>query len=1121
MGVRSIKLKLIVPRGEGGESAAKRGALWATHRFINSAVRTYEELLLEMRQGDVLTVDSQGDEVVIPGDEWKQKLLGRLRGRGVAEEAATEALPLFRTLYEAIVKSSVTKGQGQGQDGRRYHSPLVSSASSAGDAVAAKRAMWRPLLPHCEEPAKKWVEKWANEARKIMKGCGNKLPASATRRGKWELQFLDDPEGDEWIKSLQSFLKEWKKDQSTDAIARLKELEALPIMESLTHTMLVGKRSGELSTYERSAFALAIEHLNSWESWGHIAREQYQSRLAATQRWRDSFLNSHKEALEHIRAWEQVYSDELRKVSGLATDQTVYRLGPRALRGWDRLQPWLKANPGASEEQRTEQVHILQAELGREFGSEQILCWVAHPDQQWLVDHPAGDVVSRIAKYNVLERRLEETRLYPLFTFADARMHPRFAVFDPPQNNNNPPFRLNQERSKRPLELEISLLEPVGDRFQQQRFNFTLAPSRQIEDAKLSCKAVGKTKFLLLERNTQDRRGRVSGKIGGSHLLFERSSLEKSADKFGSVWLKMSVEVGEDVAADLKKRNKERGWFSSNLSKRKAGERPPVGFRVMGVNLGLRVSACAAIYTVIGYDAEGIPIAKYDRPVVLALPGERRVPKEALENRSQLRKELAQVRAGIRHLQKICRVCLAVESADRVKEIGELQNQLSAGSNYPRIGESECGRLLALSDLPTAAWQREVRLSYDRVELELSLFISKWRKNSHGGHEVVGGKSVWTLDYLEGVRKTLISWKLHQRPWHDEVRRMDRDKMGTIGDRLLQHIQHLKEDRTKTTADMIVQAARGFVYREGTWCRRHEPVDLIVMEDLARYRFKTDRPKHENRRLMEWSHRQVVQLVEMQAEEAGIATTLAPPAFISQFDAHTGSPGIRCRELSASDVASIRNDKNHWLNKEITRSKIDLDREALQPGDLLPLEGGELFVSVNPLGRSGKVQTSHVDVNAARNLVQRYLRAQDPAFRLVGYAVPSKTQDRTYLIHAGKRIEGIYKSGLILLSAAPDEDAYTLQTFRSVDALRKVANVSKADLAKAGQQETSAEDEEDDELRNAEELCDKMSNDRLVFFRDPSGILCDGQWTDSKMFWREVRNTAMEKLSDLGRLNGF
>ncbi len=109
--------------------------------------------------------------------------------------------------------------------------------------------------------------------------------------------------------------------------------------------------------------------------------------------------------------------------------------------------------------------------------------------------------------------------------------------------------------------------------------------------------------------------------------------------------------------------------------------------------------------------------------------------------------------------------------------------------------------------------------------------------------------------------------------------------MGTVARNLLEHINHLKEDRAKTTADLIVQAARGLAHGPSGWVRRYEPVDVIVLESLSRCLFRSDRPRIENRRLSQWVHRRLAELVTEQATRFGIPVLSDEAAYTSRFPA--------------------------------------------------------------------------------------------------------------------------------------------------------------------------------------------------------------------------------------------
>ena len=87
------------------------------------------------------------------------------------------------------------------------------------------------------------------------------------------------------------------------------------------------------------------------------------------------------------------------------------------------------------------------------------------------------------------------------------------------------------------------------------------------------------------------------------------------------------------------------------------------------------------------------------------------------------------------------------------------------------------------------------------------------------------------LEYLEDVRRLVMSWNLRGRTY-GEINRQDKKTRGSVASRLLNHINKLKEDRVKAGADLIIQAARGYVPRKNSvgWVKRFEPCRVILFE---------------------------------------------------------------------------------------------------------------------------------------------------------------------------------------------------------------------------------------------------------------------------------------------------
>lgn len=1103
MPTRTLKLRLVVPRDSSSESVQLRRALWATHRFVNEAVAFYENLLLEMRQGDVL-VPGDDEETVVPAVEWARRLRARLTANGVEPATIEESLAKFKHLYGEIVKSVVAPGRGSAQDARSFHSALVDPASQAGEAQRKRLEVLRPLLGIADDG------KFHAAAEKIIADHGEELIKATGSPPGWVRRFkAGDPT---WPQLLKSYLSKLAADVDANPVEWLRAHGALPVVQAYGKGRVTGAE--RLTPVERMAMALAVGHLNSWESWGHRVREQFASRKQHIDEWEDNYLETHKEAIEQIRSWEAHYS-EILELESFWVPGSVYRLRPRELRGWPEIRSWLLEHPNATANERIDQVHAVQAEKGRDFGSERLLKWLAHPDQTQLVHHAAGDVVSRIARYNLLCQIFERTRELPLYTAPDPQLHPRWASFDPPANTNQPAFDL-EVTDGRQLRLTIELLVPEQDGLERRRVAFRLAPSGQLRLVGISSDGSTKKPARRVTCRGQDDLDVIEGELGGSTLLFNRARIGRAnADGLaggtvGEVYLGAVVNHRED--GRYRSRQRLGAWLLSSLPKRNANpDRVPTdGFAVLAVDLGLRSAAAVSVFRVSrGGGKAPWPCTRvldgmevfHERSALLTLPGEDPSPKE-LQRRQDEEEQLRAVRSSIWLLNQVRRLAVAAEPAQRAQVAASILER-----DPPHL-RREIERLAARTDYPGDRWLTECTSLYRAFERRVGEQVSGWRQLTRPRRTIgVGGKSAGWIEHLERVRRALMAWNRHQAPGVTDVQRLNREKWGTTASRLLEHISHLKDDRVKTTADLIVQAARGRVHGPGGWVQSFEPVDVIIMEDLNRYRFRTDRPKHENRQLMRWAHRQLRALVEQQAQLYGIAVVDAPASYSSRFDAMTRAPGVRCRPLTRAILDGLRKGKAAWLERRLKRLGIDAGR--LELGDLLPLGDGELLASCEP---GGALRVRHADVNAAQNLGCRVLE---------GFSVPMKlaaTKVGEVFVNAALGARATAAFGGSVVALRPDGDGFVAEVFESIRAasraiagdLSTAKNIAEGDSRPAGA---------DDEQLLFESLLEEeleASGIKQNFFRNP----WTGLWKPAKSFWPEVETEIITRLRSSGRLHG-
>ncbi len=233
---------------------------------------------------------------------------------------------------------------------------------------------------------------------------------------------------------------------------------------------------------------------------------------------------------------------------------------------------------------------------------------------------------------------------------------------------------------------------------------------------------------------------------------------------------------------------------------------------------------------------------------------------------------------------------------------------------------------------------------------------------------------------------------------------------------ILAKIDHIKEQRIHQLAHDILAQALGLKLRvhqvDATNREEHDrhgeyervpgraPVDFIVIEDLEFYATTQRRAKSENAKLMMWSRRELrKKLIEL-CETYGLPVVETSPDYTSKFDARTGGPGFRAKEITPDSRKEPRFRKmlerweRHLKGEKISDPKsirehkrvaelfaaLDAVNDGRRSSDkrnpwrtlFVPQRGGTLFVAA--AGTSGPTQA---DINAAINLGLRAIAAPD------------------------------------------------------------------------------------------------------------------------------------------------
>lgn len=257
-----------------------------------------------------------------------------------------------------------------------------------------------------------------------------------------------------------------------------------------------------------------------------------------------------------------------------------------------------------------------------------------------------------------------------------------------------------------------------------------------------------------------------------------------------------------------------------------------------------------------------------------------------------------------------------------------------------------------------------------------------------GAARNVGGLSLTRISTIRSVWQVYKSFRYQPRPESTRagICKLEEDARAgrKFGDRLLQAMEQMREQRVKQLASRIIEAALGIgriksaELRAGSKrprLRIDAPCHAIAVEDLTNYRPEEIRTRRENRQLMSWSAAKVKKFLSEGCLLHGLHLREISPAYTSRQDSRTGQPGMRCTDISLKEFA-----KRHWRmrvkqaekkNDAESRFLVDISNQLDGKTTLrLPQKSGELFISING-------QTRQADLNAAANIGLRALMDSD------------------------------------------------------------------------------------------------------------------------------------------------
>jgi hypothetical protein len=385
-------------------------------------------------------------------------------------------------------------------------------------------------------------------------------------------------------------------------------------------------------------------------------------------------------------------------------------------------------------------------------------------------------------------------------------------------------------------------------------------------------------------------------------------------------------------------------------------------------------------------------------------------------------------------------------SHDRKKYRAELEKALEAiAGEFSSHGELGTPGLFKLWqerwEKDSAAWA--LRLKWLRKWLlprglrsrrSDSTEMADARKARRGTARNVGGLS---LDRIATIRELYqVQKAYHYRPHPNDPRAgaklvEDESAKGRkFGDRALQAMERMREQRVKQLASRIVAGALGLGGHwkqvdtrrkkpDGTkrmksvWVEestpKYDPCHAIAIEDLTNYRPEEMQTRRENRQLMVWSSSKVKKYLSEACQLHGLHLRQIQPGYTSKQDSRTGAPGCRCvdapinvqngtvdayrwsKTLSAAEKKVAEGSKdaesNFLLNVANHLRDLKTDGRSLPSSVRIPRKGGDLFVAAPTWHQFRRMNNSDIaslakkstqaDLNAAANIGLKALMDPD------------------------------------------------------------------------------------------------------------------------------------------------
>ncbi|GEM_PF-6264100 len=789
MATISIKLKAVLDK-------TTKDKIKNAHILFNNNVRVFEEFLLLAQGKDYYYEDVNGVEQYKTEAEAIEQLETFIKNKNTNAN--------LECCKQALMKLSGVIGE-KGSQAAGMMAKLYNKDSSAGTNNNAKIIDPEPdWVKYYDLEAHAFTEdKYRNAANRWIKSKEGEQAIAPVISGSGRPSAFKKAyiEGKEWYEKFIKDQNTYRKDRQDGLANILGVLER----EKLLPVINIDKGISEFPVWVKLYLKTALENYSSYLACDYETRKAYEKACEVYE--------------EQKQKIEKSYAEEFRLVSDYLDNNYIegkhtQYLTERMTRGLsDIFKGWKTCK---TEEDRIKVLNSWQSDSAQKnkIGDVNFFRWMAQDVNFKTIDE--SDIKALLIYYSAL-RNKEQKRRCASYTVADPVLSKRYLFSEAPKGSNYRKYAIESREGKLFIQIPVLIKDQTG-KIKEETLEFNLASNVQFQPPyKESGEQLSDVQFVEEKKEVKVcfSTGRkiwdesinkvvhenYQAKLGGADLRVETNGLGRIADVFVSITLSVDDKCTEDFKVISNNVQRCFGTAYTGTVSKYAGALDGKTLTALSIDLGLKQFGAVTVGSSVYDKTKLLQDFTIERRFMLSLPGEKcSATVTSLRQNAEI--EIRSLRTGINYLSMLKRIF-------NIDNMEGRQKLLRQNLEYTKDLDKRAILETCLNKDSIPAMNQILSGEYSTCIRDLNEKMKEFRASDHtqkNSRNYRPGKSFWAIGYLESIRKLLMAWNSLSYRIEDENKTQSK-KYGIIATRLLNHINHLKDDRIKTAADMLVQAA--------------------------------------------------------------------------------------------------------------------------------------------------------------------------------------------------------------------------------------------------------------------------------------------------------------------------